>query len=282
MPEEQPRHRRLKVNGTELSTWTWPGGDPGFLLVHGLASNARLWDELAEQLSEAGHAVTSLDLRGHGLSARPDDGYDFATIVDDLSEVLAALAHPPVIAAGQSWGGNLVLELADRHPELVSALVLIDGGFIDLSESFPDWQAVATTLAPPPLPPVSWEEAAAAAASRFPGFSPQAVAAQLANLEMGDEGTIRRRLPLSAHMAILRHLYDYRPLDRARRLDQPALIVAAANGEIPDKAARVDKFQAALCRGRVHWLPGHHDLHAEQPGAVATLIRESLREGFLR
>ncbi|HEY5472951.1 MAG TPA: alpha/beta fold hydrolase, partial [Candidatus Limnocylindrales bacterium] len=37
-----------------------------FLLVHGLASNARLWDGVARRLTEAGHRSVAVDLRGHG------------------------------------------------------------------------------------------------------------------------------------------------------------------------------------------------------------------------
>ncbi|MGW7595799.1 alpha/beta hydrolase, partial [Streptomyces rubiginosohelvolus] len=39
-----------------------------FLLVHGMASSARLWDEVADHLAAAGHAVYAVDLRGHGDS----------------------------------------------------------------------------------------------------------------------------------------------------------------------------------------------------------------------
>src|SRR5207249_673446 len=45
-----------------------------FVLVHGLASNARLWDGVADHLHAAGHTVVVTDQRGHGRSdARPPD-----------------------------------------------------------------------------------------------------------------------------------------------------------------------------------------------------------------
>ena len=50
-------------------------GEPGgsdFLLIHGLASNARLWDETATVLAGAGHQTFAVDLRGHGESDLPD------------------------------------------------------------------------------------------------------------------------------------------------------------------------------------------------------------------
>ena len=47
-------------------------GSPSFVLVHGLASNARMWDGVAARLVERGHAAATVDLRGHGRSAKPD------------------------------------------------------------------------------------------------------------------------------------------------------------------------------------------------------------------
>src|SRR5438552_3798549 len=94
-----------------------------FLLVHGLASNARTWDGVAGRLYEHGHPVTSVDLRGHGMSAKPDDGYDFATLANDLLAVLDDLRWANAVVAGQSTGGNLAIELASRAPTRVARAV---------------------------------------------------------------------------------------------------------------------------------------------------------------
>ena len=51
------------------------------LLLHGLASHCGIWDLVAPILAR--HArVVALDLRGHGASAKPDDGYDFDTVAE--------------------------------------------------------------------------------------------------------------------------------------------------------------------------------------------------------
>ena len=88
-----------------------------FLLVHGLASNARLWDGVAEHLAAAGHESAAVDLRGHGESSQVGNGYDWATLAADLAEVLNSLGWQRAIAAGQSWGANVTLEFAARHPD---------------------------------------------------------------------------------------------------------------------------------------------------------------------
>src|SRR5829696_7410852 len=112
-----PTDARVRVaDAVYLHVRRWPGGDPDrgmrpFLLVHGLSSNARLWDQVAEVLSDAGHPVHAVDLRSHGDSDAPPDGYDTTTAAEDL----AALGLTGTVVAGQSWGGNVVVTLAAKH-----------------------------------------------------------------------------------------------------------------------------------------------------------------------
>src|SRR5215813_15097607 len=103
-----------------------------FVLVHGLASNARLWDGVAEYLHAAGHTVVVIDQRGHGRSDAPDAGYDLATAIADLRALIGALGLERPVLAGQSWGGTVVLEAAWERPEAVRGVACIDGGVVDL------------------------------------------------------------------------------------------------------------------------------------------------------
>src|SRR5690242_14917962 len=125
----------------------WPGEKRPFLLVHGLSSNARLWDGVGAELSAAGHPVHAVDLRSHGDSDAPPDGYDTATAAADL----AALGLTGAVAAGQSWGGSVVVALAAKHPEAVAALALVDGGWYDPANEFPSWDEAADALRPPEI-----------------------------------------------------------------------------------------------------------------------------------
>src|SRR5690349_24023266 len=98
------------AGGVRLHVRRWPGesGRVPFLLVHGLSSNARLWDGVAARLAAAGHPAYAVDLRSHGLSERPAGGYDTPTAADDVAAVARSLGLPPAVVAGQSWGGNVV------------------------------------------------------------------------------------------------------------------------------------------------------------------------------
>src|SRR5205814_1709852 len=100
------------TGGVGLHVNVWPDGEGvPFLLVHGLASNARMWDGVASALAGLGHPVAAVDQRGHGRSDKPDSGYDFITVTDDLVAVLDGLGFERSVAVGQSWGGNVVVEL---------------------------------------------------------------------------------------------------------------------------------------------------------------------------
>jgi pimeloyl-ACP methyl ester carboxylesterase len=255
---------------------------PPVLLVHGLASNARLWDGVAERLANDGHPVAAVDQRGHGQSSKPDSGYDFATLTDDLVEVLERLgwsgSRRP-FAAGQSWGANVVLELAARYPDATSGVALVDGGTMELSARFADWPTCEAALAPPQLAGTSAAEFERMLRSYHPDWPESGIAGTLANVEVLEDGTIRPWLARSHHMTILRNLWAHHPPERYGLVKAPALILAAedqANQRwMAGKRDEVARAGAALERSLTRWIPGDHDLHAQHPDLVAQLIHDA-------
>src|SRR5439155_12658315 len=75
------------VDGLRLHFQEWAGADPRatVVLVHGLGSSSHIWDLVGPLLARDGFRVVALDQRGHGESDQPDQGYDFRSIVADLS-----------------------------------------------------------------------------------------------------------------------------------------------------------------------------------------------------
>src|SRR5262245_13011822 len=85
--------RRIGVSDLTLRVREWPSAGSPIVLAHGLASNSRIWDDVAPRLAER-HHVVALDQRGHGLSDRPADptgAYTFEKIVGDLLGVMEIL-----------------------------------------------------------------------------------------------------------------------------------------------------------------------------------------------
>jgi pimeloyl-ACP methyl ester carboxylesterase len=68
-----------------------------------------------------------------------------------VAVVIDRLGLDRPVVAGQSWGGNVAVELAWRHPAIVRGIVCVDGGWLEPSRVFPDWDACAAALAPPRL-----------------------------------------------------------------------------------------------------------------------------------
>lgn len=265
-------HRRHThgADGTRLSVIVRDGDPtrPLFLLVHGLASNAHLWDGVGDRLADCGVRSIAVDQRGHGHSDRPDDGFDFPTLVDDLTRILAEHGGGQVVAVGQSWGGNVVLELAARQPDLVDAVGLVDGGFLRLRSEFPDLDTMLGALAPPVFDGLTRSQVEAGLRARYAHWPDTGVDGHLANFEDLDDGTVRARLSRSAHLTILRHLWEHDPDEVVGGLDRPVLVIGARDGATR-KETRVAEFAAASEVVTVEWYDGHHDIHAEQPDLVA-------------
>ncbi|HZZ48199.1 MAG TPA: alpha/beta fold hydrolase, partial [Pseudonocardia sp.] len=71
---DEPELIMVDAGPVALGARSWPGGAARpVLLVHGMSSNARLWDGVAERLAAAGHPVVAVDLRGHGTSVDVSD-----------------------------------------------------------------------------------------------------------------------------------------------------------------------------------------------------------------
>jgi pimeloyl-ACP methyl ester carboxylesterase len=262
------------ARGVTLRVRHRPGtATPAFLLVHGLSSNARLWDEVADRLAAEDHPVYAVDLRSHGESDAPEDGYDTATAAADLAAVGAELSLDGAVVAGQSWGGNVVVRLAAEHPALVAGLALVDGGWINLSADFDSWEACATALRPPDLNGATAEGMRAFLRRFHPDWSPAAVEATVANLRIEPDGTVTRRLSIPRHMSIVRSMWDDPPAHWFPAVAAPVLLLPAIpkDRRRAERArARVAAAQAALPTATVReYVGADHDLHAQQPDRLA-------------
>ncbi len=275
---------RVEVEpGVSLATWTLAGSGTPFLLVHGLSSNARLYDGVARRLNDLGHHCLSIDQRGHGQSDKPDSGYDFKTITDDLHCIISKLGLKRAILVGQSWGGNVVLEHAKRFPGEVAGLALIDGGWLEPSFIFDTWDECSKVLAPPNLTGTSEILLRKLIQASHRDWQPEAIDATLANMEVLPDGTVRPWLSIDNHMQILRALYEHHPSNIYHDIVSPVLLIPAesARENFPGKRDAVKGAESKLKKSKVHWFsPADHDVHAQFPNEVANLLHAQVVEGF--
>lgn len=252
---------------------------PPFVLVHGLSSNARTWDGVGQALAAAGRQAWAVDLRGHGRSDKPDDGYDIATVARDVCELIDQLSPSSVVLAGQSWGGNVVMEAAARCPERIAAVAGVDGGAIRLRSAFPTWEGCARQLAPPPLAGTPASDMERYLRAAHPDWPESGISGTMANFEVRDDGTVAPWLTRERHMRVLRGLWEHDPLAIFPSIARPALLIAAGPSDAgPPAATRRQWFTEAATRlpaGRLVELPdADHDVHAQHPDDVATLLQE--------
>jgi 3-oxoadipate enol-lactonase len=113
----------LRVPGADLYYEVAGEGVP-VVLVHGLALDARMWDEQVESLSDCAMLIR-YDARGFGRSTRDDEGLSY-THADDLWSLVDHLGLEPVVLVGLSMGGRIALEATLEAPRQTRALVLLD------------------------------------------------------------------------------------------------------------------------------------------------------------
>ncbi|MPZ99843.1 MAG: alpha/beta fold hydrolase [Dehalococcoidia bacterium] len=124
----KPRDEFIEANGLRFHYREW--GDTrtkhAVVLLHGYAETSEMWTESAQDLARE-FRVIAVDQRGYGQSDRAgDQDYTRATQVEDLEAVLDQLGLRSVTLVGHSMGGANAICYAAEHPEVVSALIVIE------------------------------------------------------------------------------------------------------------------------------------------------------------
>ena len=123
----RPMMRRAKGDGIEIQLAEWLGTGATILGIHGLSANCRWWDVVAESLSPP-HRLLAMDLRGRGLSDKPDTGYSLNHHCRDIYALLDDLSLDRVILMGHSLGAFIASAFTAQFPDRVERLILVDGG----------------------------------------------------------------------------------------------------------------------------------------------------------
>jgi len=118
------RTQEVATNGTTLHVRVG-GKGPAVVLLHGFGDTGDMWTPLAADLARD-HTVIVPDLRGLGLSARADKGFEKANQAEDIAGVMDALNAPRADVVAHDIGNMVAYALASRHPERVTKLVLMD------------------------------------------------------------------------------------------------------------------------------------------------------------
>jgi pimeloyl-ACP methyl ester carboxylesterase len=118
------RTQEIAANGATIHVRVG-GTGPAVVLLHGYGETGDMWAPLAEDLVRD-HTVVVPDLRGLGLSSKPDAGFDKKTQAGDVAGVLDALKIDRADLVTHDIGNMVGYAFAIQHPERVRRFVLID------------------------------------------------------------------------------------------------------------------------------------------------------------
>jgi pimeloyl-ACP methyl ester carboxylesterase len=263
-----------EVRGTRLRYLVAGRGEP-LLLVHGLGGAAANWLALAPLLLP-GRRLLLPELPGHGGSEPPAAAPSLNVYADRLAALLDHEAATPAAVVGHSLGGAIVLRLAIRRPDAVSALVLAGAAGISSATRNARYALAVTGIVKPgrKLAPYRRWIARSNALKRavFGGWGaadPEALPPEL--VEAFLSGPPRHTDTVSAAKALIRD--DPRPdLDRVRC---PSLVLWGARDHQLPVADAFDYARRLGGRLRVIADCGHL-LIGERPAACADAIESFL------
>ena len=256
-----------------------PRDDPApILLLHGTSDSLHTWDGWVPPLVQSGRRVIRVDLPGFGLTGPfPGGDHGIAAYPRFLSHLLDALGVQRVSVAGNSFGGQVALELALAEPERVERLVLVDAlayprsatkvpiGFV--VASLPGVNRVMDYVLPRSL-----VEGSVRSVYGDPSRVTPALVDRYYELSLreGNRAALRNRFG---------DLPDEADAQRVKRLRLPVLLLWGGQDQLIPIAAS-DRFLADIPGSRRVVFPGlGHVPHQEDPQATVVPVLDFLREG---
>ena len=122
-PGEFTTHE-ISTNGATIHT-RLGGAGPAVVLLHGYGETGDMWVPMARDLARD-HTVIVPDLRGLGLSSKPDGGFDKKTQAGDVAGVLTSLGIEQIDLVTHDIGNMVGFAFAAQHPRRVQRFALID------------------------------------------------------------------------------------------------------------------------------------------------------------
>ena len=113
------------VNNIRLHYVEYGSEGPVLILLHGLTANAHAFDGLIPGLIDR-YRVICPDLRGNGLSDKPNTGYNVEDHVKDILGLISHLGEEKVYLGGHSFGGYLAFYIAAHYPQVINRIVILD------------------------------------------------------------------------------------------------------------------------------------------------------------
>jgi len=253
----------IEVNGIRLHYVDHGGEGPTLVMTPGLTANAHSFDGLAKAIGSDIRLI-AVDLRGRGLSDKPDTGY---TMEDHAADILGLLDHLEIGQAflgGHSFGGLLTYHIAAHHPERVKRCVVMDAP-IDVGKAtleqiqpaldrlgrvLPSWDAYLTAMKQAPYYEGWWD--------------PQIETYFRADIQENEDGTVQSRSDPDHIRQAVEGTIGVLWKEYLGRIDAPLLLIRATRPYGPPgcppllSAEQAQTVLGALPDGRMIEIDGNH------------------------
>jgi pimeloyl-ACP methyl ester carboxylesterase len=115
---------RVPIGRHQLHCVDEGNGTP-IILLHGFPLSSEIWSTAVDRLLDD-FRVLAPDLRGHGLSDKPEGSYSMDTLGDDVIQIADHAGADRFVLGGHSMGGYAALRVADRFPDRLLGLIFVD------------------------------------------------------------------------------------------------------------------------------------------------------------
>ena len=117
---------RLKISDDVSIHYQCQGQGENLVLIHGLGANLAFWYMGIARPLTRHYRVITYDLRGHGRSAMPADGYSLPDMTNDLQSLLNHLEVDRAHIVGHSFGARVAMHYTISHPQRIRSLTMAD------------------------------------------------------------------------------------------------------------------------------------------------------------
>lgn len=266
------QYGHIIADGLRIQYYRTGGEKPPVILVHGLAEYGLGWGRFPVFI-EPSYDVTALDLRGHGMSDKPEKGYTAFDMSADIFWTIKMLNLVRPVVIGHSLGASVVAQFALQNPKLVSGIILID----------PPWRSETVSIEERPV-------AARSYVQWLTELKQKSLAMQIAvcktlnpNWQEGEYMQWAKGKQLVSEFTAEWYTHEHPSCeDVAAHLRVPGLLLYGdrqAGGIVSPQVA--ERVSAIWKKGKIHHLPGAgHFIHRDQYFKFRDVVRYFLRSAF--
>lgn len=238
-------------------------GAPRLVLVHSLAMDRGVWDDVIASLGTTVE-ILAFDCRGHGGSTHAPGPYTVERFADDLAELLDAVGWPRAFVAGMSMGGSVTLGFATRYPDRIAGLGLIDTTAWYGPQASKNWDERAAKAETDGLASMLAFQETRWFSDAFRARRPDVVARAGATFAAND---------LASYAATCRMLGSFDLREAVARVRTPVeIVVGEEDFATPPEMARA--LAALIPDSHLEIIAGaRHSTAVEVPEVIATMLR---------